>query len=786
MFYKPIISGFENHELKVQQLISYFELFDYTLKKHELARLSNLENIDTIISTLNEKKFVEIKDDFIYPAGKENLIRKRLKGEENYYKNLKKIKIVSRIIASFPFVRCLLLTGSASKGCMSQNDDFDFLVITKKNRLWICRSLIHILRKIVSFNGRNFNFRYFCCNYYIDESDLKINDINEFVAIETFYAKPVFGLKIYNKLLEQNSWIKNYFHEFKGNDLIKPFFFNFSFLKYIFELFINSFIFITNIIFRKNYFENRLINVYTSHWKKLGIINNRKKSLDSKNNKYVKPPNGSLRQDFLLKRFDNCDMEYSSALRTKVMLMKLSSSRYNSVQPDILLTHAFYLNASRTEKKIMKPNVPLGPLYVGAYLRDKGYRIDFFDTTFQKTTYDFRKYLIKTSPPIVGIYIIEPTKKNALEMIKIAKKFGSIVIAGGPDPSIKPQFYIDNGVDLVVVGEGEETAFDLMEAIYKGNKDIRSIPGIFSTEGFTPRESIKELDIVSLPARDLVDFSKYFSAWNTKGNYKTMFLMTSRGCPFKCSWCSKPVFGSCYRTRSPKNVVDEIKYLNNKYNPERYWINDDIFGLNRKWIKEFHDEIIKENIRIKFECLSRVDLVDDESLLLLKESGCFKIWFGAESGSDKILNSMIKGFNTNQIRKATNMAKAHGIEVNYFIILGYPGETTEDIDLTRQLLKEAVPKHAGITIAFPLEGTQFYDEVKSELINKNKFFTDINARLIFKTKYSLLFYRLVRRLLTKELQLLNYPDKNNIFDNIKLNLYKSAYKTYKFFYSLIK
>jgi radical SAM superfamily enzyme YgiQ (UPF0313 family) len=242
----------------------------------------------------------------------------------------------------------------------------------------------------------------------------------------------------------------------------------------------------------------------------------------------------------------------------------------------------------------------------------------------------------------------------------------------------------------------------------------------------------------------------YFRAWKSRHGESSVSLITARGCPFHCAWCSSEVFGHTHRQRSAKDVVDEMMMIKQRYGPDIMWISDDVLTINRKWTQEFISEVRSRGAQHPYECLTRVDLIDHELLRGLKESGCFRIWYGAESGSQKVLDSMRKGTRVEEVRAAAHMMREVGLQTGFFILLGYPDEDTSDIRLTIDFLKETQPDVVGTSVAFPIKGTEFYERVEDRLMRNDNWSSRNQNKLLFKGKYPRLYYWFAARWLVKE------------------------------------
>ena len=413
----------------------------------------------------------------------------------------------------------------------------------------------------------------------------------------------------------------------------------------------------------------------------------------------------------------------------------------------LLFTHAYYLSDDIKEQKIMKPYPPLGLLYVSAYLKSKNIENEVFDTTFstQKEQLDF---ISKTQPQVICIYTNLMTKIEVVRLIKIVKKsnynFPKIIL-GGPDVTYNIENYLKSGADFLVIGEGEETTYELYRAIIN-NENYHPIDGIAFMENdkviqTNSRTKIKDLTELPLPNRKAINMQRYLDTWKQNHGQSSMTISTQRGCPYTCKWCSTAVYGQSYRRRPANLVAAEMKMLKEQFKPDAIWFVDDVFTVSHKWLQEFRQELIIQDALIPFECITRAERLNDEILELLKEIGCFRIWIGAESGSQKIIDLMDRRVDVNVVKEAIQKTNALGMQTGTFIMLGYPGETIEDIDATIQYLKEANPTEYTITVAYPIKGTSLYNEVESKIINPLNWETSTDREIEFKRTYSKKFYK---------------------------------------------
>uniref|UniRef100_UPI0040494E10 B12-binding domain-containing radical SAM protein n=1 Tax=Flavobacterium sp. TaxID=239 RepID=UPI0040494E10 len=438
----------------------------------------------------------------------------------------------------------------------------------------------------------------------------------------------------------------------------------------------------------------------------------------------------------------------------------------------LLFTHAYYLSDDPKEQKIMKPYAPLGLLYVSAYLLEKNISNDVFDSTFSSPKEQLQ-FILNKKPKVICIYTNLMTKIEVIKLMKTLKteKFNHPkIVLGGPDVSYNIENYLKAGADFLVIGEGEETTFELYNAIIN-NENLHNINGIAFLENekviqTNSRTKFKELDELPLPNREAIDMQKYLDTWKNNHGQSSMTISTQRGCPYTCKWCSTAVYGQSYRRRPAEQVASEMKMLKENYHPDAIWFVDDVFTVSHKWLLAFREEVIKQEAIIPFECITRAERLNDEILALLKEVGCFRIWIGAESGSQKVIDLMDRRVDVNVVKEAIQKTNALGMETGTFIMLGYPGETEEDILETIHYLKAAKPTHYTITIAYPIKGTSLYNEVESKIINKLNWETSTDREIDFKRTYSNKFYKYAVSKVVNEVEF-NRKIKNNFTKALK-------------------
>jgi anaerobic magnesium-protoporphyrin IX monomethyl ester cyclase len=438
----------------------------------------------------------------------------------------------------------------------------------------------------------------------------------------------------------------------------------------------------------------------------------------------------------------------------------------------ILLGQSYYLRFDPKLWEAMQPYPPLGTLYAASYLRQNGYEVALFDAMLAESESEWDSALEKHEPKYAIIYednfnylskmCLSRMREAAFKMIVMAKSRGCTVILCGADATDHYSDYLENGADYCLIGEGEETLIELLNTLTgKSESNLNSILGLayqdrgpwiesqttvygLSSIVHSPRRlDLTLLDKLPFPAWDLVDVEKYRSMWMERHGYFSMNMVTTRGCPYHCNWCAKPIWGQRYNTRSPENVVAEMKWLKHTYAPDHIWFADDILGLKPHWIEKFATLLHEADAVIPFKCLQRADLVNEETASALAKARCKTVWLGAESGSQKVLDAMDKGDSVQDIYEAARLLKASGIEVGFFLQFGYPGETWEDVQKTLKMVRECAPDDIGISVSYPLPGTKFFERVKLELGEKQNWVDSQDLAMLYHGPFPTEFYRIL-------------------------------------------
>jgi anaerobic magnesium-protoporphyrin IX monomethyl ester cyclase len=429
----------------------------------------------------------------------------------------------------------------------------------------------------------------------------------------------------------------------------------------------------------------------------------------------------------------------------------------------LLFTHSYFLQYDPKQVAHAQPYPPLGTIFAASLVRENGFSVKLFDTMFSHDPGEIIPVLEDYKPDVLVVYddgfnyltkmCLSNMRNAAFKMQGLAKKYGCEVIITSSDAADHYEKYLNNGADFVIIGEAEYTLLNLLQNIQKKQLDFEGIDGIaFKKEDkiikTKKRAPSKDLDQLPLPAWDLVNIEPYKKIWMEKHGYFSINIATTRGCPYKCNWCAKPMYGNAYNMRSEQNVIDEIKLLKRTFHFDHIWFCDDIFGLKRSWVSEFASRVKKENLKFKYKIQSRADLLVQEKYVeALAESGCDDVWMGAESGSQKILDAMDKGTTIEEIKEARKLLKQHGIKASFFLQFGYLGETMEDIHKTISLVKETMPDDIGISVSYPLPGTLFYEKVKQDLAQKTNWTDSDELAMMFKNTYPPAFYKILHRLM---------------------------------------
>jgi len=427
----------------------------------------------------------------------------------------------------------------------------------------------------------------------------------------------------------------------------------------------------------------------------------------------------------------------------------------------VLLGHAYFQYFDPKLEEANRPYPPLGTLIAAALLREAGHDVVVFDAMLERSTAGWETMLAEEDPHVAVLFednfnylskmCLGRMREAAFEMLGAASAASVFAIVAGSDASDHAGEFLDAGASAVISGEGDQALLDCLAALdplAPSTHVLESVPSVTVRNPLGElhyggeRKNLKSLDDIPFAARDLIDIDRYRSIWNDSHGRFSINMVTTRGCPYHCNWCSKPIWGQRYNARSAQNVVAEMVELSNGYDLDHVWFADDIFGLKPGWIQRFAELVDEHDVRLPFKCLSRPDLlVRKDTAEALGAAGAEEVWIGAESGSQKVLDAMEKGSTVEQIHEAADRVHAAGYRIAFFIQFGYPGETLEDIDATLDLIRQARPDDIGISVAYPLPGTPFYDRVKAELGDETHWVDSSDLAMLFDGPYPTEFYR---------------------------------------------
>jgi len=425
---------------------------------------------------------------------------------------------------------------------------------------------------------------------------------------------------------------------------------------------------------------------------------------------------------------------------------------------DILLTHSYHLYYDSKQVKKMQPYPPLGTLYAAALLRESGYSVAVFDTMLNDPDQEFSEALKRHRPRIVVVYednfnflskmCLTRMRQVAHSILEQSLRAGALVLINGSDASDCAHEYLKSGFLCVLLGEAELTLLEAVQALTQRTpRALTDIAGIAHLDSAgqlvrtAARPLLRDLGRLPLPARDLIDIGPYREAWHAAHGFFSLNIISSRGCPYRCNWCAKPIYGNSFAVRSPLEVAAEMRSLKYDFGAEHLWFADDIFGLRSKWVQDFAVAVEKLEAAVPFKIQSRVDLIDPANAQALKRAGCREVWMGVESGSQKVLDAMDKGTRVNEIVKARESLGHEGIKACYFIQFGYPGEDWEAIQQTVQLVRLTRPDDVGVSVSYPLPGTKFFERVREQLGSKRNWADSGDISMMFQGAYTDAFYR---------------------------------------------
>ena len=432
----------------------------------------------------------------------------------------------------------------------------------------------------------------------------------------------------------------------------------------------------------------------------------------------------------------------------------------------VLLTHSYHLGYDPKQHRKMQPYTPLGTLYAAAALRERGISVAFFDSMLKEPAQHFWTLLEQQRPKIVAVYeddfnflskmCLTRMREIAWDMAKAARAMGAIAIAHGSDATDNPELFLQNGFHYVLCGETEDTFARLCSSILRAEA-IPDLDGLVRLDESgacirSARRLASNPGWAQLPriSRDLINLEPYREAWTQAHGYFSVNMVASRGCPYRCNWCAKPISGSKFQLRSAAAVAEEMRQLKVDYAAPHIWFADDVFALNQHWVEQFAEEVVRQDAALPFKIQSRSDLMSAQTVTHLKAAGCTEVWMGVESGSPAVLSAMDKGLSLPAVVLARQRLAQADIRACFFLQLGYPGETWNELQQTIAFVRQTRPDDIGVSFSYPLPGTVFYDRVQAQLGTKRNWADSDDLSVMFRAAYTTPFYRAVRDALHAE------------------------------------
>lgn len=424
---------------------------------------------------------------------------------------------------------------------------------------------------------------------------------------------------------------------------------------------------------------------------------------------------------------------------------------------DVLLTHSNHLYNDRKQTRKMQPYPPLQTLVAAACLRREGYDVALFDASLAAPEAGFQAALARHQPRLIAVcednfnfltkMCLLRNRELACWMAGVARTAGVPAIVNGSDAADRAAEYLEAGFRYVLEGEVEEGIIEVTRWLLSGegaapNRGVAFADAQSGQIRHAPRRApLTDLDSLPAPAWDLIDAEPYREAWMGAHGYFSMNMVSSRGCPYRCNWCAKPIWGDSYHCRSARLVAEEMLEIKSRFQPGHLWFADDIFALSQQWTLDFADAVEALHAQIPFKMQSRCDLMTRPTVGALRRAGCTEVWMGVESGAQEVLDAMDKGTRLWQVYEARENLCRHGIRACYFLQFGYPGETWAEIEKTIALVRETRPDDIGVSVSYPLPGTEFHKMVSSQLGPKENWSDSDDLDMMYQGAFTSGFYR---------------------------------------------
>jgi anaerobic magnesium-protoporphyrin IX monomethyl ester cyclase len=721
-------------EQAIMRTVSYADIFNYPLTSEEIHRylIEYPAPVKTVITKLDDLRTCEQLDaseGYYFLPGRADHVQTRHHRAKIAETLWPVAYDYGRRIAHLPFVQMVAVTGSLSVNNPDERGDIDYLIVTEPDRLWLVRLLVIGLVKLAQHQGV-----VLCPNYLVTTNALTFATQNIFTARELVQMIPLAGFETYQTLRDLNPWTADFMPNAAGSPPATPA-----------DLGTRD---------RLTAMSEPLLRLPPVSWLESWEMKRKIRKLTAQ---APDCDEANFTADQCKGHFDH---HMQNVLHAYVSRTDAPTMQENKV----LFGQSYYLRFDQKLWDAMQPYPPLGTLYAASAIREQGYPVALFDAMLAEDERDWLDAIRREQPEYAVIYednfnylskmCLTRMREAAFKMIHMAKDWGCTVIVCGSDATDHHAQYIAEGADYVLIGEGEATLIDLLASL-SGQQTTPpdTITGVVTATQPTPtrRPVMKDLDALPLPAWDLVDVEKYRAIWLERHGYFSMNAVTTRGCPYHCNWCAKPIWGQRYSMHSPAYVARHIQHLKETYQPDHIWFADDIMGLKPGWFAEFADELDARDARLPFKCLSRVDLLlRGDTITDLKRAGCDIVWVGAESGSQTVLDAMEKGTRVDDIRQAAERLHTAGVRVGFFLQFGYPGETHDDIVLTRQLVRDCQPDDIGMSVSYPLPGTPFHARVRDQLGDQHNWADSNDMAMLYEGPFTTGFYRQLHTVIHKE------------------------------------
>lgn len=723
--------------------LAYFDLFHHPLTAEEVFAATDrgdvtLAEIAEALALLAEAGEIFSEDGHYALGPVDGHLVRRKEDEERAALALPEAIAVGQRILALPYVRGVSISGSLSKGVFSEGDDFDFFIVTAPRRLWLARLFIRRLRNRLPKG-------LLCANYMVDEDALELAARDRFTALEILTMLPVGGREILGRFARANDWAQALWPNWDEPESARS---------PISDQHLSTLTGVERWVPRPiAAMVDRLVHRFSLSRLQRGSDTG--KALAS----------GDIVMSRQVYKGHRESWKHRTLLHIQNQLDQWQERNGSPVDrgldPNgVLFSHSYFYRFDPKQMAFAKPYPPLGTLYAAAVAREAGYHVSLFDPALAEDESGFAAALEQARPAVVIIYddgfnyltkmCLIRMREAALRMIGAARSRGTKVLVCSSDSTDHAELYLDAGAIAVILGEGEQTMAEALDAIRDGG-DLGLVPGLKlrqagHTVATAKRAVLRQLDELPTPAWDLVDLAPYRAIWEDAHGYFSLNISTTRGCPYKCNWCAKPIYGQRYNSRSPERVVAELATLHKQHGARHFWITDDIFGLKPGWLTRFADAVEQHGLDIEFTIQTRVDLLQrDDDLEALARSGLRTAWIGAESGSQAVLDAMDKGITRDQIDAVVPRLQAKGIRTATFLQFGYLGEQREDIRQTIDMVTGLIPDEIGVSVSYPLPGTGFYEKVRQTLGDKANWQDSADLDMMFAGTYSPQFYRYLHR-----------------------------------------